>query len=99
MGKFLSFGNLQHHQELEENEYLEENEIEYIQNKTISEIPNGPNKDDELGFDKKAELTGSYDSEICNKVFDNLETYGAHIKKNYLFCTDCSHLFLNKKNK
>ena len=25
------------------------------------------------------------------------ETYGVHIKKNYVFCTACSHLFLNEK--
>ena len=47
----LSFGNLQQHQELEENEYLEDDEIEYIQNKMISEIPNGPIKDEEILLD------------------------------------------------
>ena len=79
--KFLSFFQQQQQQELEVNEYLEDEESEFIQNKAISEIPNGPIKDKKLGFDKKAKLTEIYNCEICNKLFDNLETNGAPIKK------------------
>ena len=75
VGQFLRFGSLQQCQELEENEFIDDDEIEYVENKTVLEVLNCP---------------------ICNKDFDNNEKYGEHIKKNYSFCTKCSHLFLNE---
>ena len=97
MGKFLSFGSLKQPQEMEENEYIEDNELHYIQDNKIPQIPSCPNKGDNFGHNNKAELSETFECDICKNTFYSKETYGVHIKKNYVFCTACSHLFLNEK--
>ena len=69
VGKFLSFGSLKQRQEPEENEYIEDNELQYIQDKEIPEIPNCPNKGDNFGHNNEAELTETFECDICKKTF------------------------------
>ena len=59
MGKYLSLGRLQQVRELEDNEYIENDKIGYIYNKTSSEIPNFSINGDELGYNMEAELSGT----------------------------------------
>ena len=54
VGKFLSFGSLKQRQEPEENEYIEDNELQYIQDK------NCPNKGDNFGHNIEAELSETF---------------------------------------
>ena len=54
-------------------------------------------EDDEIGYNRNTELSEMLQCEICKKNFYSKETYGTHIKTNYVFCTVCSHLFWNEK--
>ena len=61
----------------------EEEENEYIDN-------------EEIGYTLYEGHSEIPDCPICDKVFNSLESYGEHIKKNYYFCTKCSNLFENE---
>ena len=52
--------------------------------------------DEEIGYTLNEGHSEIPNCPICDKVFNSLESYGEHIKKNYYFCTKCSNLFENE---
>ena len=90
MGQFIRFGSLQQSQcqELEENKVIDDDEIGYIENRTVSEVLNCPicNKD----FDNE-EKYGEHikkNYSFCKKC-SNLFLNEAELKKHMTSCNKC----------
>ena len=52
--------------------------------------------DEEIGYTLNEGHSEVPNRPICHKVFNSLESYGEHIKKNCYFCRKCSNLFANE---